>query len=153
MKFTSIAILCASFTAQSTYSFAFTPKLTTFAFQYRSSYDITTSSEGSYEYGRSSLSMSSSKSKYGKDTAAELPPFETQEEYTNYLMEASALPQGFSVGSAVGEFIPEEAPSMGSLPIKGTIIHLTDGPTDSWAAVFTQNKVSGLKLGVGECEV
>ncbi len=89
---------------------------------------------------RSNLSTSFA-SKYGKDTDEELPSFETKEEYTQYLMDASALPKGFMVGSAIGSFIPEEAPSMGSLPIKGTIIHLTDGPTDSWAATFTQNKV------------
>ena len=80
-------------------------------------------------------------SKYGKDTASTLPPFSTKEEYLDYIMEASALPKGFSVGSATGSFIPEEAPGMGSLPIKATLIHLTDGPTDQWAATFTQNKV------------
>ncbi len=90
---------------------------------------------------RSNLSTSSA-SKYGNDTDEELPSFETKEEYTQYLMDASALPKGFMVGSAIGSFIPEEAPSMGSLPIKGTIIHLVDGPTDTWAATFTQNKVS-----------
>lgn len=88
-------------------------------------------------------------SKYGKDTAEELPTFETKEEYTQYIMDASALPKGFVVGSAIGSFIPEEAPSMGSLPIKGTIIHLTDGPTESWAAVFTQNKFPGSPIYVG----
>ncbi len=81
-----------------------------------------------------------STSKYDKDTAKNLPPFASKEEYLNYITEASALPKGFSTGSAVGSFVPEEAPSMGSLPIKATIIHL-DEPTDSWAAVFTQNKV------------
>ena len=79
-------------------------------------------------------------SKYNKDTAKNLPPFASKEDYINYITEASALPKGFSTGSAVGSFVPEEAPSMGSLPIKATIIHL-DEPTDSWAAVFTQNKV------------
>lgn len=76
-----------------------------------------------------------------KDTAVELPSFDSKEEYTEYLMNASALPKGFATGSAQGTFVPQEAPSMGSLPIKGTIIHLVDGPTDSWAATFTQNKV------------
>ena len=87
-------------------------------------------------------------SKYNKDTLVDLPSFETKEEYTDYLMEASALPKGFSTGSAIGSFVPEEAPAMGSLPIKGTIIHLTDGPSDSWAAVFTQNKVSFMRHAV-----
>ena len=79
---------------------------------------------------------------YNKDTHAELPPFKSREEYEKYLVEASGLPKGFATGIAVGAFVPEEAPSMGSLPIKGTIIHLTGGPTENWAAVFTKNKVS-----------
>ena len=78
---------------------------------------------------------------YDKDTISDLPSFGTKEEYEEYLMEASGLPKGFATGSATGSFVPVEAPSMGSLPIKGTIIHLTDGPSDNWAAVFTKNKV------------
>jgi len=84
-----------------------------------------------------------------EDTAAELPGFDSKEEYTEYLINASALPRGFATGSAEGTFVPEEAPSMGSLPIKGTIIHLVDGPTDSWAATFTQNKFPGSPIKVG----
>jgi hypothetical protein len=87
-----------------------------------------------------SFAVNTSLSKY-KDTHAELPSFQSKEEYEAYLMEASGLPKGFATGSAVGSFVPEEAPLMGSLPIKGTIIHLTDGPSENWAAVFTQNKV------------
>ena len=68
-------------------------------------------------------------------------------------MEASALPKGFATGSAVGSFIPDEAPSMGSLPIKGTIIHLTDGPSHSWAAVFTKNQVSDPRVKSQESRV
>jgi len=84
-----------------------------------------------------------------KDTADELPPFQTQEEYTEYLVNASTLPKGFATGSAEASFVPNEAPSMGSLPIKGTIIHLVDGPTDSWAATFTENKFPGSPIIVG----
>ena len=54
---------------------------------------------------------------------------------------AGKLPSGFAVGTATGTFVSVEAPSMGKLPIKATVIHLTEGPTDSWAAVFTSNKV------------
>lgn len=86
---------------------------------------------------------------YDKDTDHVFPSFETKEEYTNYLMEASALPKGFAIGSAKGTFIPKEAPSMGALPIKATVIHLTDGPTDSWAATFTSNKFPGSPIKVG----
>lgn len=78
---------------------------------------------------------------YDKDTPSELPSFASKEEYEAFLMEASGLPSGFSIGSAVGSFVPLEAPAMGSLKIKGTIIHLPDGPTDNWGAVFTSNKV------------
>ena len=92
-------------------------------------------------------------SKLDKDTAPTLPLFQTKDEYLNYITEASALPQGFSTGSAVGSFIPEEAPGMGSLPIKATIIHLTDGPTDNWAAVFTQNKFPGSPIIVGRARL
>jgi hypothetical protein len=78
---------------------------------------------------------------FAKDTASELPCFNTKEEYENYLLEASALPMGFATGSAKGQFIPEEAPMKGYLPIKATVIYLS-APTNNWAAVFTQNKVS-----------
>lgn len=78
----------------------------------------------------------------GGDTDVVLPSFETKEEYTAYLKAAGSLPGGFAVGTAAGKFVSVEAPSLGQLPIKATVIHLTEGPTDSWAAVFTSNKVS-----------
>ena len=89
-----------------------------------------------------SFAVNTELSQYSKDTLSELPSFDSKAEYEEYLMGASGLPKGFATGSAIGSFVPEEAPSMGSLKIKGTIIHLTDGPTDNWAAVFTLNKVS-----------
>ena len=88
------------------------------------------------------MSSSTDTNVFSKDTASELPVFENKESYEDYLMEASGLPKGFATGSAKGSFVSEEAPSMGKLPIKGTVIYLEDGPTDSWAAVFTKNKVS-----------
>ena len=57
-------------------------------------------------------------------------------------MAAGKLPSGFAVGTAKGTFVSAEAPAMGNLPIRATVIHLTEGPTDSWAAVFTSNKVN-----------
>ncbi len=39
-------------------------------------------------------------------------------------------------------FVSEEAPLLGNLPIKATVIHLTKGASDNWAAVFTKNRVS-----------
>lgn len=88
-------------------------------------------------------------SAYTKDTLGELPSFETKEEYEEYLLQASGLPIGFATGTAKGTFVPIEAPSMGKLPIKGTIIYLKDGPSDSWAAVFTKNKFPGAPIKVG----
>ena len=78
----------------------------------------------------------------GIDTDTILPSFATKEEYMSYMQAAGQLPAGFAVGTASGEFVSAEAPAMGKLPIKATVIHLTEGPTDSWAAVFTSNKVS-----------
>jgi hypothetical protein len=79
----------------------------------------------------------------GIDTDTILPSFATKEEYMSYMQAAGQLPAGFAVGTASGEFVSEEAPAMGKLPIKATVIYLTEGPTDSWAAVFTSNKVCG----------
>ena len=83
------------------------------------------------------------------DTDAVLPEFGSLDEYLAYLDAASALPLGFAAGTAAGEFVPVESPAMGSLPVKGTLIHLTDGPTDSWAAVFTRNRFPGSPIRVG----
>ena len=58
-----------------------------------------------------------------------------------YMESVAALPQGFATGTANGKFISVEAPNMGPLPIRATIIHLIHGPTNSWAAVYTKNKV------------
>mmetsp|Transcript_1126 Transcript_1126/g.2347 ORF Transcript_1126/g.2347 Transcript_1126/m.2347 type:complete len:521 (-) Transcript_1126:139-1701(-) len=87
--------------------------------------------------------------KEGRDTDAVLPEFSTLEEYMDYMSAASALPQGFATGTASGTFISVEAPALGPLPIKGTVIFLTDGPTDSWAACFTSNKFPGAPIKVG----
>ena len=78
----------------------------------------------------------------GLDTDSILPSFSTKEEYTSYLHKAGSLPDGFAVGTAKGTFVSVEAPALGPLPIKATVIHLTEGPSESWGAVFTSNKVS-----------
>ena len=77
-----------------------------------------------------------------QDTPETLPDFENADDYVNYLEAFSALPKGFATGTATGTFISYEAPSMGKLGIRGTVIHLTEGPTENWAACFTSNKVS-----------
>lgn len=80
------------------------------------------------------------------DTPTKLPEFDSNDEYLEYLATVSALPKGFATGSADGTFVSVEAPAMGPLGIKGTIISLTNGPTDNWAAVFTSNKVRILRI-------
>jgi len=75
------------------------------------------------------------------DTPETLPDFATAQEYLEYLESVSALPQGFATGTADGTFVSVEAPSLGDLKIRGTVIHVTSGPTDNWAACYTSNKV------------
>lgn len=87
--------------------------------------------------GSSTLRRSSTK----KDTPQTLPDFASNDEYMKYMTSVSELPEGFAVGTAKGTFVSEEAPNLGNLPIKATVIHLPDGPTENWAAVFTTNKV------------
>lgn len=100
-----------------------------------------------YQSRESSISLRAA------DTDSILPSFNTGEEYTSYLKSAGQLPSGFAVGTATGEFVSVEAPAMGKLPIKATVIHLTEGPTDSWAAVFTSNKVCFLCVFCMSCFV
>ena len=92
---------------------------------------------------RPSLSTPTSTSslKMSADTPTVLPDFKTVEEYVSYMETVSALPKGFATGTADGTFISQEAPGLGYLKIRATVIHLTDGPTDNWAACFTSNKV------------
>lgn len=79
-----------------------------------------------------------------QDTPETLPDFKTAEDYLKYMESVSALPKGFATGTADGTFVSVEAPSLGNLKIRGTIIYVTAGPTDNWAACFTSNKVSYL---------
>ena len=76
-----------------------------------------------------------------KDTPVVLPEFNSREEYIQYMESVAALPQGFATGTADGTFVSVEAPGLGKLPIRATVIYLPDGPTDNWAAVYTSNKV------------
>lgn len=98
---------------------------------------------------RFSSSTESEAAATAADTPENLPEFQNAEEYLAYLETVSALPKGFATGTAKGSFVPVEAPSMGKLPIKGTVIYLTEGPTDSWAAVFTKNRFPGAPIKVG----
>ncbi|CAJ1970454.1 unnamed protein product [Cylindrotheca closterium] len=84
-----------------------------------------------------------------KDTPIDLPGFENAEEYLEYMESVSSLPKGFATGAADGTFVSKEAPNLGRLRIRGTIVQLTEGPTDSWAACFTSNKFPGAPVLVG----
>jgi hypothetical protein len=87
------------------------------------------------------MNVATSSSTNQADTPIILPDFANEEEYLQYMESVAALPKGFATGTADGTFISKEAPGMGKLPIRGTVIHLTEGPTKNWAAVFTSNKV------------
>ena len=87
------------------------------------------------------------------DTPLVLPSFDTKQDYLSYLQERSQLPKGFATGTAKGTFVSQEAPAMGKLPISGTVIHLTEGPTENWAAVFTKNKVRVVVVVFVDCTV
>jgi len=84
-----------------------------------------------------------------QDTPATFPEFSSKEDYINFLEGASGLPKGFATGTASGTFVSVEAPKLGKLPIKGTIIQLTNGPTNNWAAVYTSNRFPGAPVIVG----
>jgi len=81
-----------------------------------------------------------------QDTPETLPDFNDKESYMSFMEPLSTLPMGFATGTATGKFVSAEAPALGQLPIRGTVIHLIDGPSDSWAAVFTKNKVSCARI-------
>ena len=98
------------------------------------SFAFTASSSAAYSSGHGSLSMT-------KDTPENLPEFKDAKEYLEYMEQFSDLPKGFSTGTADGKFVSYEAPAMGDLPIRGTIIYLPEGPSDNWAACFTSNRV------------
>ena len=76
------------------------------------------------------------------DTPETLPEFKSDEDYLEYMNTVSELPKGFATGTSDGTFISVEAPGLGNLKIRATVIQLTDGPTENWAACFTSNKVS-----------
>lgn len=78
-----------------------------------------------------------------------LPEFGFVTEYLDYIENVSELPKGFATGSADGSFISAEAPDLGNLKVRCTVIHLTEGPTDSWVACFTSNKLPGAPIKVG----
>ena len=114
----------------------------------RQSSAFTTSSsyftaEGAAGRKKSSISRSVTTSKImTSDTPETLPDFSSAEEYLKYMNSVSQLPKGFATGTGSGTFVSQETPSLGNLPIRVALIQLTDGPSDSWAACFTSNKVS-----------
>jgi len=83
------------------------------------------------------------------DTPETLPEFKSDEDYLEYMDTVSELPKGFATGTSDGTFISVEAPGLGNLKIRATVIQLTDGPTENWAACFTSNKFPGAPITVG----
>uniref|UniRef100_A0A7S0TDK7 Arginine biosynthesis bifunctional protein ArgJ, mitochondrial n=1 Tax=Pseudo-nitzschia delicatissima TaxID=44447 RepID=A0A7S0TDK7_9STRA len=83
------------------------------------------------------------------DTPETLPEFASDDEYLDYMKSVSQLPKGFATGTSDGTFISVEAPGLGNLKIRATVIQLTEGPTDNWAACFTSNKFPGAPIKVG----
>lgn len=83
-----------------------------------------------------------------KTEVTKLPEFASKEDYITFIESQAALPQGFSIGTAKGTFVPVEAPMLGNLPIKATVVKF-DEPTESWAACFTKNKFPGAPIKVG----
>eukprot|EP00934_Nitzschia_sp_Nitz4_P005805 Nitzschia sp. Nitz4//scaffold6_size259037//188375//189953//NITZ4_001100-RA/size259037-augustus-gene-0.299-mRNA-1//1//CDS//3329556971//5795//frame0 len=82
-------------------------------------------------------------------TPKDFPEFADESAYISYLENYAALPKGFATGTADGTFVSAEAPSLGNLKIRATVIHLPEGPTDNWAACFTSNKFPGAPVLVG----
>ena len=95
----------------------------------------------SYAFSSSPSAFRSSALKSSVDTPETLPEFDSVDDYTDYIKSVSQLPKGFATGTSDGTFISVEAPGLGNLKIRATVIQLTEGPTDNWAACFTSNKV------------
>ena len=74
--------------------------------------------------------------------------FNNVADYVSYLSKQAKLPQGFKVGATRFNFSPLEV-SGKILPMNVTLIAL-DEPTESFAAMFTSNKVPGGPVVVGK---
>lgn len=74
--------------------------------------------------------------------------FASEAEYLAFLEKDGALPAGFRVGTAPLTFVPVEAPDLGELAMRLTVI-CADEPTESYAAVFTSNAFPGAPVLVG----
>jgi hypothetical protein len=96
---------------------------------------------GALSSSSSSSSTTTSSTTAAADTPDILPDFSSLQDYEAYMETKAALPKGFATGTASGTFISQEAPALGELGIRATVIYLTQGATDNWAATFTKNKV------------
>mmetsp|Transcript_103884 Transcript_103884/g.334812 ORF Transcript_103884/g.334812 Transcript_103884/m.334812 type:complete len:536 (-) Transcript_103884:613-2220(-) len=74
--------------------------------------------------------------------------YSSEELYIAYLESISKLPAGFRIGTANLRFVPPEAPKLGELPMRLTVI-AADEPSATYAAVFTQNAFPGAPILVG----
>mmetsp|Transcript_35631 Transcript_35631/g.44152 ORF Transcript_35631/g.44152 Transcript_35631/m.44152 type:complete len:917 (+) Transcript_35631:193-2943(+) len=77
--------------------------------------------------------------------------FGSKSDHENFIKSNSALPEGFRVGTSTFEFFPEE---LGNSNKKAAVMNLTviqpDVPTNSYAAMFTQNAFPGAPVKIGK---
>lgn len=74
--------------------------------------------------------------------------FSSEEDYLSHLSTEARLPAGFQVGTTKLTFVSAEAPEIGELPMRLTLVRL-DAPTEKYAAVFTSNAFPGSPVLVG----
>ena len=74
--------------------------------------------------------------------------YNSVEEHRNRLSAMATLPQGFSIGRAALDFVPEENIDMDA-KMNLTIIKLDD-VTENWAGVFTRNAACGSPVKIGK---
>ncbi len=76
--------------------------------------------------------------------------FSNAAEHRAWLETQAQLPQGFRVGTAKLEFVPQEAPKPSKMTV--TLIAL-ERPTDSFAAMFTRNAFPGAPVVIGRARL
>lgn len=74
--------------------------------------------------------------------------FTGEEPFLAYLRENTVLPSGFKTGCRSIEFFPKEKPASGKYRMNLTLLRLEE-PTESFAAVFTRNRICGHPVTVG----
>jgi glutamate N-acetyltransferase/amino-acid N-acetyltransferase len=83
-----------------------------------------------------------------RSSPAELPEFETESHYREYLESVSRLPAGFRVSTGNLSFVPSERPTLEPYRMNLSLI-LADRPVTSFAGVFTKNAFPGAPVILG----